>query len=718
MGRRDGRFAKGPPRHVTQLSPSARFPSTTRPLIAQAASQFQQGRHTEAEAVLRPLVAANPRDHVVLHLLGVIARERGDHEQAIGLLKKAIGIEGRIAAYHGNLGHAYLMLERFAAAKDCYLRVLAIEPGSRLARFGLGMALFGQGDFAAAATELEAVVKAEPNHVDAHLNLGAALSELGRHDEAAPHFERSLALKPSHASIHLKYGLALKSKGDLPGASRHLARAADLDPALADAPYQLGIVLLAHDRVDEAAQALREALKRRPDMVSALYELGQVLSRLQSFEEASRCFERALVLDPQSPVLYLGLARARHLQGLCQEARALIAQARAHNADEAECQTMLGLIHQSEGHFDEAIEAYERAIVANPAHAHAYLCLTMIRRSRDSTSQIPELERLLSLNSLDADQSATLEYALAGEYDKIGDRDAAFTHYRNANDLRKAQYPFDDGESASFARRLIDAFSQDLFTSKAGTGSLSPAPVFIVGMIRSGTTLTEQILASHPHVHGHGELDHIRQIVHALPGQLGSTQPYPECIAALDPATASRIAGETLARLEQEAPDATRNVDKLPHNFERLGMISLLFPRARIIHCTRDPIDTCLSCYFHDFVSDNRFTNDLKTLGRFYRYYQRLMAHWEAVLPNPILQVPYEALVADQEGWTRKLVDFIGLPWDERCLAFHQNERPVYTYSLWQVRQPIYTSSIERWRLYEKHLDPLFEALEEPPPAP
>src|ERR1700722_6976746 len=181
---------------------------------------------------------------------------------------------------------------------------------------------------------------------------------------------------------------------------------------------------------------------------------------------------------------------------------------------------------------------------------------------------------------------------------------------------------------------------------------------------------------------------------------------------------ALRIAGETLARLEQEAPDATRNVDKLPHNFERLGMISLLFPRARIIHCTRDPIDTCLSCYFHDFVSDNRFTNDLKTLGRFYRYYQRLMAHWEAVLPNPILQLPYEALVADQEGWTRKLVNFIGLPWDERCLAFHQNERPVYTYSLWQVRQPIYTSSIERWRLYEKHLDPLFEALEEPPPAP
>jgi tetratricopeptide (TPR) repeat protein len=697
--------------------PSARFPSTVHPLIAQAASQFQHGRHTEAEAVLRPLVAANPRDHVALHLLGVIARERGDHAQAIGLLKKAIGIEGRIAAYHGNLGHAHLMCEQFVAAKDSYLRVLAIEPGSRLARFGLGMSLFGQRDFAAAATDLEAVVKAEPNHVDGHLNLGAALSELGRHDEAAPHFERALALKPSHAAIHFKYGLALKSKGDLPGASRHLARAADLDPALADAPYQLGIVLLALDRVDEAAQALREALKRRPDMVSALYELGQVLSRLQSLEEASRCFERGLVLDPQSPALYLGLARTRHLQGLCQEARTLVAQALAHNADEAECQTMLGLIHQSEGHFDEAIGAYERAIAANPAHAHAYLCLTMLRKSRDSTSQIPELERLLSLNSPDAEQRATLEHALAGEYDNLGDHNAAFSHYSVANDLRKAQYPFDDGESASFTQRLIDAFNQDLFTSKAKTGSPSPAPVFIVGMLRSGTTLTEQILASHPDVHGHGELDYIRQIVHALPGRLVSPDPYPECVAGLDPATALHIAEETLTRLERGAPDALRHIDKLPHNFERLGMISLLFPRARIIHCTRDPVDTCLSCYFHDFASDNRYTNDLRTLGRFYRAYQRLMAHWEAVLPNPILRVPYEALVGDQEGWTRKLVDFIGLPWDERCLAFHQNERPVYTYSLWQVRQPIYTNAIERWRRYEKHLGPLFEALAEPSPA-
>ncbi len=685
-------------------------PTGQRQLMAQAVIFFQQGRHEKSEELLKLVLATAPSDHAALHLLGVIFRERGDHQRAVEVLLKAINIEGRIAPYHGNLGNVYLMSEQFAAAAVCYRQVLTLEPGSQLARFGLGMAHIGQRDFAAAALELEKVIRSDANNVDAHSNLGTALAELDRHDEAILHFERALALKPGNASIHFKYGMAMKKHGDLFAACRHFARAAVLDPALMDAPYQVGVVLHALDRLDDAARALEETLKLRPDMVPALYELGQVLNRLQKFDEAARCFERGLALDPQSPIIYQGLARTRHLQGRCHEARALIAQALTHKADEADCHTMLGLVHQTEGDFGAAIAAYRQAITIIPSHAQAHLCLAMISKPDNPSEHIQELERIRALGTLDAEQRTTLEYALAKALEHLGDHDAAFFRYQAANDLRKTQYPFDSKGYTAFIDRLIATFSKEFFTNMAGIGSASERPVFVVGMMRSGTTLTEQILASHPMVHGHGELDYIRQIVTALPEQL--VQPYPECSTKVDSVTALRLAEEYMARLERDAPKAVRSIDKQPQNFDRLGMIALLFPRARIIHCTRDPVDTCCSNYFHDFGSDNRFTYELETLGHFYRDYQRIMTHWKSVIPNPILDIPYEALVADQEDWSRRLVDFLGLPWDERCLDFYKNERPVYTYSLQQVRQPIYSSSIRRWHPYSKHLGPLFDALE------
>lgn len=713
MSKRGHRPPRKTTRHLTR--PSAPFGKGA--LMAQAVALFQHGRFREGENLLRQLLAAAPADHAALHLLGVILRERGEYGQAIEMLRKAIGIEARLAPYHGNLGNAYLMSEQFDAAAACYRQVLVLEPGSVLARFGLGMAFIGRKDFAAAVAELEKVVKAERNHVDANSNLGTALSELGRHDEAMPYFERALALKPESAGIHFKYGMALKSHGDLLAACRYLARAAVLDPTFADAPYQVGVVLHTLNRLEDAVRALEEAVKLRPDLVAALYELGQILNQLQSFEQAADYFERGMKLDPQSPLLYLGLARTRHLQGRCQEARSLIAEALAHGADKAECHTMLGLVLQTEGNFDAAIEAYQQAIALNPGQAQAHLCLAMIRNQDDPSAHIQELEHVRSLGALDAEQLTTLEYALAKGYEKLGDYGAAFHRYEAANKLRKEQYPFDLSGSAAHIDRLIATFSKDLFRAKGEIGSSSQRPVFIVGMMRSGTTLVEQIIASHPMVHGHGELDLIRQIEAELPGQMDCVQSYPECIAELEQTTALRLAEKYLARLEQDAPEATRSVDKLPNNFERLGLISLLFPHARIIHCTRDPIDTCLSNFFHDFGSDNRFTYDLETLGRYYRDYQRLMAHWKTVLPIPILELPYEALVADQESWSRRLVEFLDLDWDEQCLAFYKNERPVYTYSLWQVRQPIYTSSIQRWRPYAQYLAPLFDALEISRPA-
>ncbi len=391
--------------------PRAYAQSVPHPLVDRAAALFKLGRYKEAENLLRLTLSTVPDDHVALHLLGVIAHAQGDYVQAIELLRKSVAISGGVASYHGNLGHAYLMSEQFAKAADCYRRPF-VNPGSQLARFGLGMAHIGQRAFAAAATELAKVLEADPNHVDAHSNLGTAFSELGRHDEAISHFERALTLKPGNAIIHLKFGIALKNRGDFSSAYSNLARAAVLDPMLADARYQTGVVLHALDRLEEASRALEEALKLHPDMVPALYELGQVLNRLQELEEAAHCFERGIVLDPQSPILYQGLARTRHLQGRLQEARALVAQSLATMAQARIATLCSALFISPKAVSGEAIAAYRKAVSVRSTHGQAHLSSKVDHQTVGPTTPLRK-SRLSSdmrgLGSLDAEQRATLE---------------------------------------------------------------------------------------------------------------------------------------------------------------------------------------------------------------------------------------------------------------------------------------------------------------------
>jgi tetratricopeptide (TPR) repeat protein len=466
-----------------------------------------------------------------------------------------------------------------------------------------------------------------------------------------------------------------------------------------------------------------QAAPRKPppkptaEKLPAIYALGDRAIILRKLEEAQWCFERAMELEPNAPRPYMGLAQVRQLQGKGVLARALVMDALRRGADPAESYVLLGRFFQFDGDFDSAQAAFERALQTNPSHGQAHLCLALLRPPADSAAHVAELERIAKLPSVGPEHRATLDFALARAHEKAGNVDAAFAAYKRANALRRAQFP-PDTDLPGAARRMIAFFTPAFVQSHRDFGSPSERPVFIVGMMRSGTSLVEQILASHPQVHGHGERTEITQIAMALHARLNAG-PYPECLAQLDQATAARYAAGFIALFDRDAPNAARNIDKLPHNFEHLGLISLLFPRARIIHCVRDPIDTCLSNYFQDFAEKNTFTYDLRSMGEEYRTYQRLMAHWQAVLPNPMLTIQYEDLVADQAGVSRRAVEFLGLPWDEACLNFHANPRPVFTKSLWQVRQPIYHDAVARWRRYQRHLGPLFDALGiTPPPTP
>ena len=302
-----------------------------------------------------------------------------------------------------------------------------------------------------------------------------------------------------------------------------------------------------------------------------------------------------------------------------------------------------------------------------------------------------------------------LHFGLGKLLDEQGHYDAAFEQFREANALKPRR--FDTSKHRRFIDSMIKTFDHDTIARLARSSLLNDRPVFIIGMPRSGTSLVEQILSSHPQIHGAGELQDILRMAERLPKMVKLEHPYPVCVTGLDTGVADTLAGEYLDHLRALAPDARCVTDKLPGNFLHLGLISRLFPGARIVHCRRDPIDTCLSCYFQNFTADHGYAYNLEHLGFYYRQYERLMHHWFSVVDNPILVVHYEQLVRDTKPTVQAMLEFCSVPWDDVCLHFYESGRPVTTASYDQVRRPPYTTSIGRWRHYARYLQPLRTAL-------
>jgi hypothetical protein len=341
--------------------------------------------------------------------------------------------------------------------------------------------------------------------------------------------------------------------------------------------------------------------------------------------------------------------------------------------------------------------------------------LACITKADRGDTMIARMADLLRENKLSAPKRWALHFGVGKRFDDLAAYDDAFAHYRAANELKGGAAAFDPADWEQDISRIMATFSRRFFSERPGLGNDSQRPIFVVGMPRSGTSLVEQFLASHPEIAGAGELNDFFLIAGNLSAILGTDIPYPASAELIDEEAAHRLARGYLDHLRELAPDAKRVADKLPGNFLRLGLIALLFPRARVIHCRRDPVDVCLSCYFQNFDERHFYSHDLANLGRYYRQYERLMAHWRATLTLPMLEVSYEALTADPEGVAREMIGFCDLEWDDRCLTYHERDHPIMTASVWQARQPVYRTSVQRWKRYEKHLGPLLQALEEMP---
>ena len=574
------------------------------------------------------------------------------------------------------MAQALLAAGRLGEAEALLRAALKLKPGSAEAHNDLGIALARQGRYAEAIPEYEAALALKPGWAAALGNLGNALSDSGRKDEAIARFEEALAADPNRAETHNDLGVVLASLKREADAVPRFKRALALAPDFAAAAGNLANALSALERYDDAIAIFGKVLARDPNQVSALCALGYALQRADRPQESLAAYERALALAPENPESHRGRAFALQTLGRIAEGRA----------------------------------EFERAVALAPDRPAFHRALADAKRFHTDDAQIAQMEAL-EKTALSESQRIEIDFALGKAYQDLGRNEEALRRFIEGNALKRKNEDYDEAATLTMLRHIAEVFGADLLARNAGSGDPSDVPVFILGMPRSGSTLIEQILASHPHVFGAGELHVLSDIAKSFRGADAHAY-FPEAAKTLSPAQWRAFGAEYVARLRSRAPGAARITDKMPANFRFIGLIRLALPNARIIHTMRDPVDTCLSCFSKLFGGSQPYAYDLAELGRYYAAYERLMAHWRAVLPQgAMLEVQYETLVGDFEAEARRIVGYCGLAWDDKCLAFDKTDRPVRTASMTQVRQPIFGDSIGRWKSYESLLEPLLQSI-------
>jgi tetratricopeptide (TPR) repeat protein len=648
-------------------------------LLEKAIDSERRNRMDDAERFYTKVLQKDPTNFDGLHGLGVVCCRQGKLEDAERWIVKAIVRRPQSAYAHNNLGSVLLALRRHEAAIRHYRQAVAIIADFADAHSNLAAALMGIGALEEARRHWEVALRIQPNHADAHNNLGVLLQRLGRQSDGVAHFEAALKINPNYPDALNNYGAALMSLGEPKRALEYCGRAAELRRDFPEAHNGMGNALIALGRPKEAIAHFQAAISSRPDFAEAYNNLSTAFVAVGNIEQAVACLRKAAALDTAYP----------------------------------DPHAKLGAIWLRYGKLDEARQEFAQAVQLAPRNATFLLNLAELKRFELGDPHIELMESMSKDPSMvDDEQKIGLHFALSKAYADINDHENAAQNMVRANSLKRRRIQYDERAALNELIRTEEVFTRDLMQRYSGLGNTSTAPIFIVGMPRSGTTLIEQILASHEHVFGADELSYISEEVANLPNHMGSSLTYPQFASIMTEDWLRRLGDDYIRAVTAIAPATPRISDKMPENFRFAGLIHLALPNARIIHACRDPIDTCLSCYSILFSNGQAFSYDLSELGRLYKGYERLMAHWHGVLPPGVmLDVQYERLVSNFEQEARRIFAHCNLEWSQACLEFHKTQRPVRTASATQVRQPLYSRAVGRWRPYAKMLRPLLDEL-------
>jgi tetratricopeptide (TPR) repeat protein len=717
------------------------------------AVRLHQAGDLGVAARLYESVLARDRSHAdALHLLGAVRHQQGQRTQAAELIGQAVGLRPDVAIYHAslaevhrasgqleeavargcdairlgmtepsvrnNLGLALHVLGRHTEAAGAFLAVLESHPTDALAHTNLGASLQALGDLDRALEHMKRAVELAPQLAPARNNLGQFLLELGRPDEALSHCLAAIALQPDMAEAHHSLGNVYRALDHFGEARWCYDAAYRKNPAMSQACVSLALTLQQEGRWDEAMSWFRRAHTAQPNRLEYLILLAESAVDREHYAEAIACYSQIVDRDPADATAHSALGWLLQEEGQLDDSEMHLQEALTLQPTLAVAQLNMGGLHEMRGDFVAAEASYRRAIDDVEGRGMALARLALLLRGKLTDRDCEAMERHLS----DADPSdrsrVHLLFALAQVWDARQHYTKASVCARQANSLALTRLEDrglaqDPAAHERFISGLIEAFDPALFRRLAGAGLDTRRPVFIVGLPRTGTTLIEQILASHSQFYSAGELALAEQDFKAIPALLASPEPPLACVPHLTGAIVRHIAKGHDERLRAlDGGNAARAGDKMPDNYMHLGLLATLFPNAVFIHCRRDLRDVATSCWLTPFRSVH-WTHDPQHISLRFQQYARLMNHWQEVLPATIHEVAYEETVDDLEGVARRLVEACGLAWEPSCLEFFKTERPVRTASVRQVRQPIYRSSVGRWKNYETELADLFAALPE-----
>jgi tetratricopeptide (TPR) repeat protein len=657
------------------------------------------------------------------------------------------GAPGPVGTLEVALDHAARLLASDPAlAAEQAEEILRAVPRHPVALLLLARARRAAGDPLAAVGILEPLAAAQPLAADVHHELALALGAAGRGEAAVGSLRHALRLRPDLDDGWRVLGDHLTAIGDTAGADaayanhvrvstrdpRLLAPAAALaDGRLPEAESLLRAHLRSHPtdvaairmfaelaarlgRLGDAENLLARCLELAPGFTAARHNYAVVLHRQSRSAEALREAERLLAADPRNPGLRSLQAAALARLGEYDRSIAVYEGILADYPGQAKLWMSLGHALKTAGRQPDCIAAYGRGIELEPSLGEAWWSLANLKTYRFAPGEVEAMRAQLGRADLPVEDRLHFHFAIGKALEDAGEHAAAFEHYAEGNRLRRATLPYRAEETTALVQRSIALFAPQFFEARRGTGCAAGDPIFVVGLPRAGSTLVEQVLASHPAVEGTMELPDLLAIVRDLGGGRRRTEPsrYPEALAELEPAALRELGERYLERTRiQRKTDRPFFVDKMPNNWAHVGLIQLILPNARIVDARRHPLSCCFSAFKQHFARGQGFTYDLDDLGRYYRDYVELMAHFDAVLPGRVHRVHYERMVADTEGEVRRLLAYCGLDFDERCLRFYENERAVRTASSEQVRSPIYRHGVDHWRNYEPWLEPLRRAL-------
>jgi len=671
-------------------------------------------RFDEARASFNRALQFNPDSAEIHNNLGLIFQDMRNLVDAVTSFRRALHLKPDYAEAHNNFGITLRDQDRQIEAEACFRHALSHNPAYTEALYNLAITLGEQGRFDEAEACYREVIRIQQDFADAHNNLGTVLQNLGRSNEAQACYLQAIRLNPTYAEAHNNLGNALLSLGCLKDAEASYLCALRVKPSYAEAHYNLGIVLRELGHLAETESRFRQAIDLKPNYYEAHNNLGVVFYELGRPREAEASYRRAIEINPDYPEAHNNLGNALLHLGRLVEAEGSYRQAIQVKPDFADAYSNLGSVLMERGKIEDANTFLNMAIELFPGAARPLAIALLYTSFRQDDPRLKQLESVYANREyLPQGERIRLNFAMGKAMESIGQYDRSFSAYEEGNRLYHQGHPFDETEDNRFIDKLCSYLTADVFRESDNLGNTFPpiqnerVPIFIVGMIRSGTTLIEQTLASHADVYGAGELTTLDELAKRAKFLTSDFTNWKEALLTL-----RKLGQEYLEEVWKLAPEARYITDKMPGNYVHLGLIHLMFPNAKIIHALRDPMDTCFSCYAIRFTVGHEYSYDLGALGRQYLRYSKLMKHWHNVLPSGrILDVRYENNINDHEHEARRILDYLGLPWDPSCLKFHESDRAVRTASVVQVRKPIYSSSVNRWKHFDKHLGTLLEII-------